>query len=877
MKNLNQFLLLALTSFLIVSNRTFAQQAGSLDVSFDNDGKVFNGIQTTDIFKNKMKLGKNGKIVIAGSQSVNKIVVSRFNQNGAFDISFGVNGTFTSIAISGLYHVYDLVILPDNSIIVLAWSANPAFGSFIFKITSSGVIDTSFQSNGFLYFPNCTYVVMELQSNGKIVIGGKAFVINFAPDLQVIRLNADGNYDLSFGNDGINSDGISKTDFGFEEVPIDLRIDFEGKILLLGYASNTVLIAKYNTDGSLDNSFDNDGKLLISQIQLENNTGVSSMIIQNDNKIVICGSSYISRLNRNGTFDISFDNDGVATYAIGHLQDINIQKDGKLVVSLLALSPKSGTGMARLTTTGALDTSFDGDGIQNEIFTPSYSGSYNAYSVAIQDDGKIIFGGVLNQNLYVVRLHGVSNFNSNYGKMIAQVGTSDDVANGIAVRPNGKIITGGYSFNAVNNSSNNDFALVAYNADGSLDYTFGNNAVVKTEINAFSSDEIRAIALQADGKIVVGGTTTANASTNTNIVIARYLADGSNLDASFGVGGKTIIDFQGTQDQVYAMAIQTDGKILVAGSTVNGANIDFSMARININGTLDATFGTNGKVQVSLANYSIGRALAMQTDGKIVAAVFVEGDFGVLRFNNNGSLDNSFDGDGKVIIDYGLNSFDEVYGIAIQPDGKILISGNTDKDGTDDFAIMRFNTNGSLDNTFGSGGKTHVDINSGDLYPSIALFPSGKIILAGQSGYANYGIAYFNPNGSLDTNFDTDGKLEIPIGYGMDGPTSMAIVSQNQLLIAGYYFNGTNNDFALVKLLPIPCYSGIIILNSPTSNYPNVNLPSTQEARNIIALNSIASSPPNITYSAANSILLAPGFQVNSGAVFKTEINTCSY
>lgn len=869
---------LILTFIIFHYSFTQAQQAGSLDVSFNGTGKVLSGLQTSDFYLNKMKLGANGKIISAGCQSDRHIIVSRHNQNGTFDNTFGVNGTFISAAISGLYHVHDLIILSDNSIIILVFSENPTVGCFIVKLTSSGVLDTTFQTNGFKYFPNAYYVAIELQSNGKIVIGGQIFGNNSATDLQIIRLNSDGAYDLSFGNDGISNDGISRTDFGFDEYPTDLSIDSDGKIIMIGYSLNTHFISKYNTDGSLDNSFDSDGKLTLTQAQLLNNGTVVSMTIQNDNKIILCGPSFICRLNTNGTFDTSFDSDGIGIYSIGNLQDIKTQNDGKIVVSLLASSPATGIGAARFNSNGTLDTSFDSDGVQNAIFSPPFTGYYNAYSIAFQDDGKIIFGGVLNQQLYVVRLHGVTNFNSNIGKVPTQFTTNNDIANAIALRAGGKPIVVGNVTNAVSPTSGADFGIVAYNADGGLDYAFGSNGFASISFDA--DDRANAVAVQINGKILVAGKA-ANGS-QYNLVVVRYNANGT-LDNTFGIAGIATLEIDFFDSEATSIALQTDGKIVVTGLSHDQFNDGFYaiLARFNANGTLDNTFGTNGVVDLPAGNGYAGKSVAIQADGKIVIACASQsslGDFVVIRCNANGSIDTDFGIAGKVSTNVGTaSSFAK--SLVLQPSGKIIVCGAAKENSTDVFAMIRYTTNGSVDINFNS--NVMVLTNFSPIHATanaVAIQPDGKILLTGKTTNttnADIVLARYSADGLLDQRFNYSGKLILPFGYGNEGTNAVVSNANGVAYLAGFYHNGHDNDFTLTKIVDCMFYQNLTLM-SPTENYPNISLPNTQFGNTISASN-ILYNLANVTYYTTESITLTPGFKVNEGAIFKTEISSCSY
>jgi uncharacterized delta-60 repeat protein len=237
-----------------------------------------------------------------------------------------------------------------------------------------------------------------------------------------------------------------------------------------------------------------------------------------------------------------------------------------------------------------------------------------------------------------------------------------------------------------------DFALARYNADGSLDTTFGTGGKVTTGFGAFSIDVAFGVALQPNGKIVVAGYTAAS-DVVADFAVARYNADGS-LDTSFGTGGKVTTDFGGF-DLAPAVALQPDGKIVVAGWTedIFFAGADFAVARYNPDGRLDAGFGTGGKVTTSFGAFGCATGVALQPNGKIVVAGnttdAVGGeDFALARYNANGGLDAGFGTGGKVTTDFGGDDF--ANGVALQPDGKIVVAGATFLTTDYDFAVARY-------------------------------------------------------------------------------------------------------------------------------------------------------------------------------------------
>ncbi len=259
------------------------------------------------------------------------------------------------------------------------------------------------------------------------------------------------------------------------------------------------------------------------------------------------------------------------------------------------------------------------------------------------------------------------------------------------------------------------------------------------------------MALQSDGKIIAAGTDFVNFSSednsDTDFGLERYNPDGTP-DTTFGNGGQVTTDFDGFNDDAFSVLIQADGKIVAVGSAKNPATFyDFAAVRYLANGTIDTTFGVAGKVRTDFghADFDQARSAALQPDGKIVAAgtaMFNNGlsePFAVARYNTNGTLDTTFSSDGKMFIDFG--SFDQTaYSVFLQPDGKIVTAGYPNTESSDsDFLLARLKTNGSLDRTFGIGGKVRTsfgDLNGGAY--GAALQPDGKIVAVGfQATFTN--------------------------------------------------------------------------------------------------------------------------------------------
>jgi uncharacterized delta-60 repeat protein/LPXTG-motif cell wall-anchored protein len=344
---------------------------------------------------------------------------------------------------------------------------------------------------------------------------------------------------------------------------------------------------------------------------------------------------------------------------------------------------------------------------------------------------------------------------------------------------------------------------------GSLDTTFNTDGKVITDIGSSTEDAAESVAVQADGKIIVAGDYDNNVSRD--FAVARYNTNGS-LDTTFDTDGKVVTDIgTNTNDIVQSVAIQADGKILVAGWSDPVATWDFVVARYNANGSLDTTFDTDGKVVTDIGTNSVDNiySVVVQSDGKIVVAGWSNAggraDFVVVRYNTNGSLDTTFDTDGKVITDIGTNRFDFAYSAVLQADGKIVVAGNSDAGGTYDFVVVRYNTNGSLDTTFDSDGKvtTNIGTSSADYGSSVVVQSDGKIVVAGFSDLGstqNLVLVRYNTNGSLDTTFDSDGKAISDIGSSdTDRPNSAVLQADGKIVVAGFSNTGGSNNFVVVR------------------------------------------------------------------------------
>jgi uncharacterized delta-60 repeat protein len=300
--------------------------------------------------------------------------------------------------------------------------------------------------------------------------------------------------------------------------------------------------------------------------------------------------------------------------------------------------------------------------------------------------------------------------------------------------------------------------------------------------------EANAVALQADGKIVVVGSGPPSASAD--ITVTRLNADGS-LDASFGGSGTAAVDFGGL-DIGRAVALQPDGKIVVAGDTSSLVDSNVAILRLHPDGALDRDFHGDGKRTIDQGGGDTASGVLVQPDGKIVVAGTGNGHIAVSRFLPNGSYDLTFDGGGTALV--GLSGFDFGFAVALQADGRIVVTGTSVGGAT---VVARLDQNGVLDTTFDFDGVQTITHPSSSSGTAVALQADGKIVVAGPGGSdEDFAIARLNPNGGADASFAGSGAKLIDAG-GEDYATGLSIQPNGKIVIVG---SGNDGDMAVVRL-----------------------------------------------------------------------------
>lgn len=404
------------------------------------------------------------------------------------------------------------------------------------------------------------------------------------------------------------------------------------------------------------------------------------------------------------------------------------------------------------------------------------------------------------------------------GKTVAPLDAEDGGRWHAAPAADGKVVIAGHAASLSNGDPG--FSLGRLNSDGSLDASFADMGIQSTAVPGATFVD-SALGMQSDGKIVVGGSSLSSACGETGlcVILARYNSGGS-LDTSFGVAGVAKISigsmFGTGSGGTFDLALQGDGKIVVVGGTPNswasGSGFEFSLARLNSDGSLDTGFGSAGEQMTDLGSPGDhATSVAIQPNGKILvtgqSGSADARDFAVARYNSDGSLDTSFSGDGWTTTDFG--GIDDIpTDMALQEDGRIVVVGGTSLDGEGDFAVARYQADGASDSSFSGDGKLLTDLGSDiDFAYSVAIQSDGRLVVAGSAAaegvtQRDFAVARYDSSGTLDGGFAPGGWITTDFGFSPVAVASSVLIQPDStLVVAGRSCNGPQCQAAVARLL----------------------------------------------------------------------------
>jgi uncharacterized delta-60 repeat protein len=731
---------------------------GDLDRSFagyGTGGRVIGDPFPGTVINDALAL-PDDKLIVVGSNGQD-FVVARYDASGKLDPSFGNNGVTTLDFDNHADFATAVALSFDGAKILVAGTTSfgtralPNSDFAVAQLNADGTPDTSFSQDGkttvdFNGRADQATAVRGWYPGNKILVAGSAEQnppgIPCAPDCNqdfgFALLTSDGSLDLSFGNGG-----KAQNDFGGNDTPLAVDFASPSGFIAVGSRSNGTsseyVFALYISNGML--SLFRTGSSpsrLTDMIRLPDNTLVASGEAGGDFGLLAFKDdlSPISDFGTNGMATVDFGaND--TPHALYQLSDGTFFVAGE---SGTRLAVAHVTAKGQLVPNSAVTTDFADTGAE----------SVRALAVALVPDvrlwtiGTITAGG--SPRLAMMR-HFLDGTADDGGRQTTDFGAdpgqrihNSDRAQAAVFQPDGKLLVAG---STQPYSGQGSAALVRYTAAGALDPSFdGDGRLTLTTIPNGAID----IAVQPDDKIVVAGGA---------FNVARLKSDGSP-DTSFNGTGYTQISIDGGVSM--GMALQSDGKIVLAGYS-NGAPNTFILARFTATGTPDTSFGLEGIVRTAIGFQAVATDVALQPDGKLVAAGYTgvsqtDANFALVRYNADGSLDASFDSDGKLTTDFG--SIDVVYSLAIQPDGAIVAGGVSSFNGP---AFARYRVDGSLDPSFDGDGKQTLEIAGRDTVSALTVSAAGITAVIRDPEEKAGMVVRLTPGGKLDTSINGNGLL----------------------------------------------------------------------------------------------------------------------
>lgn len=769
--------------------------------------------------------------------------------------------------------VYDTALQTDGKIVYVGKFYSPYSSNFIARYNPDGTKDNTFNQYGFIKYNLDIFQAVQIQNDGKIVVVGQS---------TITRVTSTGLLDVTF-----NTTGIKRISFNNQNMNIkSVRFQTDDKIVVSGYISNGTnndfAIARLNSDGTLDTTFDTDG-ILILPIGTDNDRAFSHKI-QTDGKIVVFGTTFngtnsdfaVVRLNTNGTLDTTFGVTGkvITTFTSTSSDacfDGDILSNGKI----LAFGNSAGQcAFVRFNTNGTLDTTLDSDGKLTLNHTISISGASTSTSIhslpkiKILADDKIVVSGTSNQEYKVIKLLANGSSYDTTFDTDGVVSILDNISYStfLMVKPDGKIVTGGYSY--INSISDSKIKQIDLNTDGSI---FLNTVKTFYLSSDLPPSEGNMIQLSDQSYLVSCG------NSNRNQSLIKILPNGDR-DLTFGISGAVDIESFNGQGKII---ILPDGKIAV--------NNWSKIYKMNANGALDNTFGNAGVLDLALfgnGELNFIDDLILSNDNKLLAAVtygsngVIHSGTAIVKLNLDGTFANDFGTNG--VIHYNINGIStniEEFPTAMYQDtnNKIIVastsyispSTNTyiyfsklNFDGSFDASFgtngiytytssnlnpalwahqivgvvsdntylvnyqdyhnsrsthtIKINTTGNLNSSFGTNGLS----NDTNISNYLITQSDGKILKGGQKDN-QFSITRYNSDGSLDTSFGSNGEINTPI-VNYSEINNILLQTDGKLIATGNSFDGDREKIAMARYTDLNL--GNIDLSSPKNSllvYPN--------------------------------------------------------
>lgn len=870
--------------------------AGKPDPTFDGDG-----VLTLDLFGDldeghAVVVQPDGKIVVAGTTigrtATRDLVLLRFGPDGTPDTTFGAGGRV--VFDSGWDdEAYTLALDGSGRVVVGGFSQ---YTYAVWRFTTAGAPDTTFGQNGHVLATAGGQRVSGLlvDGQGRILATGPAY-----SSFVTFRLLDDGQPDYSFGQYGVAYYNIGGESFN-EARAVALLAD--GRIVVAGRHQDQAAVLRYDADGqALDESFAGGYVLLDLGAEPSVATAVAGL---DQGEVLVAGTAdgdmSLARLTEQGQPAPQFGDGGVVRTDVAGRQDearaMAMLPDGRPVLGGVA-----GTGLGcdlavlRYQADGAPDGGFGAAGVAaTDLTAPGdepaalvltdsglvaagssggaagwdfsavrydqfgfpdprfgfegqvgvdFGGDDRAYAVA-STPGRVYIAGESNGGFAVAALHSAAGEGAGEdadGVLVPSFGAggrfthtfegAQGGARAVAVQPDGRIVLAGYD-------GSGELVLMRLNPDANLDETFGDgNGIVVTSLFGASALP-RAVAVQPDGRIVVAGDIGPSDSLlqfdgDRDLVVLRLMPDGA-VDEEFGSGGAAYVDFENGNDEARALALQPDGKIVVAAvayqgyegglqtDSLPGAGGDLAVARLLPNGDRDfgdesgyPGFGGNGEVVLNLGGREAATALAIVED-TIVVAGQTSGpqdptgdgptDVALLRLLDDGEVDPDFGTQEGVTVTDLAGGNDLARGLAVLPSGELVVAGLARRQARTDYALVKYSADGVQDRFFGGTGVVRTNVvGDVDVARAVAVQPDGKVLVAGEAhagAAGDFALVRYQPDGSLDAGFGVGGRLTTDVSGGSDGAHAVLVQPDGAIVVGGAAGRGFDADFAVVRYTP---------------------------------------------------------------------------
>jgi uncharacterized delta-60 repeat protein len=793
----------------------------------------------------------DGKILVGGMftsflAQLGKNYLIRLNADGTEDTAFSANAVVSGTTAKFNNTVRAIAVQPDGKILVGGEFTNYATQTgknYVIRLNSDGTEDTDFSeaavASGTTAKFSSTVFAITVQLDGKILLGG-AF-LNYATQTgksRLIRLNSDGTEDFDFSANAVVN--VATSTAKFSSNINHLAIQSDGKILVGGAFTNYKAqtgksrLIRLNSDGTEDLDFSEIAIVDTDTSTAKFSNNVFAIAVQSDGKILVGGSftnyatqtgkSRLIRLNSDGTEDFDFSANAVVNVATSTakfsvttgnaVSTIIVQSDGKILVGGAHINYAGQTGKSRLIRLNS-DGTEDFDFSTNAVVSGTTEKfNFAVFSVAVQSDGKILIAGAFatysgssGQNK-LIRLNSDGTSDSTWFKI-----SFSSRITAIAVQPDGKILVGG-NFRSYKSQLGKNY-LIRLNSDYTEDTAFTANAVVSGTTPKFNNG-VAAIAIQSDGKILLGGTFTSYAGQAGKNFLVRLNSDGTE---DFDFSANAVVDVATSiakfSSGINHLAIQSDGRILVAGSYTNyaGQTGKSRLIRLDESGFEDEPFSEIAIVDTdtSTAKFNSGVSqVAVQSDGKILVVGFFTnyatqtGKSYVIRLNSDGSEDTSFST--NAVVSAGTSKFNAfVSEVTIQANGKILFGGSFTNYATQTgkSRLIRLNSDGTEDFDFSANAVVNVATSTAKINATINAIIvqiDGKILIGG--GFTDYAgqtgksrLIRLNADGTEDTVFSETVVVSGTASLINNTVFSLSASRSNEVLIGGDFTNLIKDEY----------------------------------------------------------------------------------